>query len=159
MSFSTLICKSLGFLLVNKLSENNFMIFLFEKKAYLEKLKTGNVGNSLFGCVLQGKLQKNALARITAICIWERNKTWFLKKIWKVYRTDLEYDDDRCMVLWHGTKNDNIFSILDNGFRTPNQQQVVHGSMMGPGIYFAIGFPRQPNTPQELVMECFSSAK
>ena len=67
-----------------------------------------------------------------------------LKKIWKVCRgdeekefKDLDYDEDRCMLLWHGTKNENIVRILDNGFRTPSSQQVVHGSMLGPGIYFA----------------------
>jgi len=45
-------------------------------------------------------------------------------------------------MLWHGTPNQNIFSILKNGLRVKPGNASQHGSMFGEGIYFADQFSK-----------------
>lgn len=65
-------------------------------------------------------------------------------KMWSAYRKDRElnfvangYDQTRRLLLWHGTRKENLFGILDDGFRRPDPKRVAHGSKFGRGIYFA----------------------
>ena len=73
-------------------------------------------------------------------------------KIWTVKRPDDEkifrdrnYHLERRMLLWHGTRNQNIQNILNGGFRKPSESQSTTGSMFGKGNYFADRFTKAAN--------------
>lgn len=60
-----------------------------------------------------------------------------------VYKVDKNYppsDFDTTpnhMLLFHGSRTTNFVSILTNGLRVPSSTQVLNGSVLGRGIYFA----------------------
>ena len=69
-----------------------------------------------------------------------------LSRVWTVNREDRDrkfirkgYINDKRLLLWHGTHNHKLLSILQYGFKRPNPStgDVANGSMFGTGVYFA----------------------
>lgn len=59
-------------------------------------------------------------------------------------RTEAEYKewldaavDKKTALLWHGSRNENWWSILQQGLRIRPSNAVLTGAMLGPGVYFA----------------------
>lgn len=74
----------------------------------------------------QGQATKNLISNIYAI---ERKGEKDLSQKWSTKGNK--------MLLWHGTKGENLVGILQNGFRIAPSDARKTGSMFGEGIYFA----------------------
>ena len=67
--------------------------------------------------------------------------------VWSLYRKDRElafvekqFDQRLRLLLWHGTKRENLIKILQKGLQRPYEElgrNTANGSMFGKGIYFA----------------------
>lgn len=71
--------------------------------------------------------------------VHEHNINLNIVQIWQVFNSEHNerfvrkgYDQMDNWLLWHGTKRDNLVSILDHNLRLPD-----HPGMFGKGIYFA----------------------
>jgi hypothetical protein len=66
------------------------------------------------------------------------------------YNDDIKTTEDRYILLWHGTKNNNVFSILINGLIISNKS----GLMFGNGIYFADVFAKSFGYTESYIFLC-----
>jgi hypothetical protein len=57
-------------------------------------------------------------------------------------------DKGNKMMLWHGTKAENIIGILQSGFRIAPDESFRTGSILGNGVYFADTFGKSLNYTQ-----------
>lgn len=57
------------------------------------------------------------------------------------FASNSEYQSKQRILLWHGTRAENVASILENGFKTP----AANRQMFGKGIYFADRLSKSAN--------------
>lgn len=77
------------------------------------------------------QMKKNFISAI--YCVERKNERDNIQK-WDEYGNK--------MLLWHGTKKENLVGIMQTGFRISPPSAASSGSMFGEGVYFADQFQK-----------------